>query len=62
MKLVSAGLTDRLVRLRGCADRRQTGDDWCRGAAGGRTRRSGAAAQQVVMPAALDDLAALDHQ
>lgn len=48
---------DRPVRLRGCADRRQTG---MIGVAVLQAEERGvaAAAQQVVMPAALDDLAA----
>src|SRR6476660_6632798 len=48
--------------LRGCADRRQTWMGCFALLQADERRVAAAAAQQVVMPAALDDLAALDHK
>src|SRR5260370_16165972 len=64
MKMVSAGwVTEmRALALRGCGDRRQTGVGGVAMLQAEERGVAAAAPQQVVMLAALDDLAALDHQ
>ena len=64
MKRVSAGWAEENGRsaLRGCADRRQTGRAGVALLQAEERGVAAAAAQQVVVLAVLDDLAALDHQ